>query len=226
MSKMKRYAIYFAPPAGPLMQAAAAWLGWDVEAGRAVAQPAIDGIEPATRAPRKYGFHATMKAPFRLAVGYGPDDLAEALSAEAAALGAVELPGLRLDALGGRFLALRPDGAEADLGALCAEVVTRFEPFRAPLTNEEAAKRKPESLTPRQRELMAVFGYPYVFDEFRFHMTLSGDLPPEELARLQAAAGDWFMPHLPRPFAVDALCLYGEDEAGRFHLLSRHALAS
>lgn len=226
MSKMKRYAIYFAPPAGPLMQAAAQWLGWDVEAGRAVAQPAIEGIEEATRAPRKYGFHATMKAPFRLAPGVSTDDLAEALSAEAALLGAVELPGLRLEALAGRFLALRPDGSEADLGALCAEVVTRFEPFRAPLTNEEAAKRKPESLTPRQRELMGVFGYPYVLDEFRFHMTLSGDLPPEELARLRAAAEDWFTPHLPRPFAVDALCLYGEDEAGRFHLLSRHALAS
>lgn len=226
MDQMKRYAIYFAPPAGPLMQAAAEWLGWDVEAGRPAPQPPIEGLEEATRAPRKYGFHATMKAPFRLAPGVDADDLAEALAAEAAHLAAVELPGLRLDALGGRFLALRPDGSEAALGALCAEVVTRFEPFRAPLTEAEIAKRRPETMTPRQRELLGVFGYPYVLDEFRFHMTLSGDLPPEELARLRAAAEDWFTPHLPRPFAVDALCLYGEDEAGRFHLLSRHALAS
>lgn len=226
MSKMKRYAIYFAPPAGPLMQAAGAWLGWDVAAGRAVAQPAIDGIEPATRTPRKYGFHATFKAPFRLAAGYGPDDLAEALSAEAATLGAVDLVGLRLDALGGRFLALRPEGDETGLRALCAEVVTRFEPFRAPLTEAEIARRHPERLTPRQCALLDAFGYPYVLEEFRFHMTLSGDLPPEDLARLRAAAGDWFTPHLPRPFRIDALCLYGEDEAGRFHLLSRHALAS
>lgn len=226
MSTMKRYAIYFAPPAGPLMQAAAEWLGWDVEAGRTVAQPAIAGIEEATRAPRKYGFHATMKAPFRLAPGVSADDLAEALSAEASVLGAVELPGLRLETLGGRFLALRPDGDEHALGALCAEVVSRFEPFRAALTNEETAKRNPLSLSPRQRELMATYGYPYVLDEFRFHMTLSGDLPPDELARIRAAAEAWFTPHLPRPFAVDALCLYGEDEAGRFHLLSRHTLAS
>lgn len=222
--KIKRYALYFAPAPGRLMQAAAEWLGWDVEAGRAVAQPAIAGIEAATAAPRKYGFHATLKAPFRLATGATPDDLAEALGAAAHHIAPVALPGLGVASLGERFLALRPDGGEADLGALCAEVVTEFEPFRAPLTNEEAARRNPASLSPRQRELMEAFGYPYVFEEFRFHMTLTGDLPAPELARFQAEAEAWFGPHLPRPFLVDQLCLYGEDEAGRFHLLSRHRL--
>ena len=222
---MKRYALYFAPAARGLHRAAASWLGWDAEAGCAVAQPEVEGIAAATATPRKYGFHATLKAPFRLAAGHGPDDLAEALAHAARQIAPVDLPGLGVARLGGRFLALRPEGNEAGLEALCAEVVTRFEPFRAPLTDDELARRRPENLSPRQRDLLVAFGYPYVFEEFRFHLTLSGDLPAAELARLEPLARDWFAAHLHRPFAVDQLCLFGEDGAGRFHLLSRHTLS-
>jgi putative phosphonate metabolism protein len=225
MEQMKRYAIYFAPPAGPLMQAAADWLGWDVEGGRTVPQPPIAGLADATAAPRKYGFHATLKAPFRLAEGVQPDDLAEAMAAQAAHLAPVTLDGLRIDVLAGRFLALRPEGDETALRDLCAEVVTRFEPFRAPLTTEEIARRNLSGLSPRQQELTARFGYPYVLEEFRFHMTLTGDLPAPDLARFAAEAEAWFGPHLTRPFPIGQICLYGEDQAGRFHLLSRHTLS-
>lgn len=223
--EIKRYALYFAPAERGLMQAAAAWLGWDAEAGCAVTQPEVEGIAAATEAPRKYGFHATLKAPFRLAAGHGPDDLAEALGHAASQIAPVDLPGLGVARLGGRFLALRPEGNEQGLEELCAEVVTRFEPFRAALTPEELAKRRPESLSARQRDLLVAFGYPYVFEEFRFHMTLSGDLPEAELDRLEPLAREWFAPHLRRPFAVDQLCLFGEDGAGRFHLMSRHTLS-
>jgi len=221
---IERYALYFAPADRRLWQAAAAWLGWDAEAGCAVEHPAVAGLAAATAAPRKYGFHATLKAPFRLAAGRSADDLAEALGHEAALLAPVELPGLGVAPLAERFLALRPEGNEAGLMRLAAEVVTRFEPFRAPASQAEIARRRPEALLPRQRDLLTAFGYPYVFEEFRFHMTLTGDLPAAELARLRPEAEAFFAPHLSRPFLVDQLCLFGEDDAGRFHLLSRHAL--
>ena len=221
---MKRYALYYAPADRGLWQAGAAWLGRDAETGQAVPHPEVAGLDVATLAPRKYGLHATLKAPFRLAAGVGADDLAEALAHAAAQIAPVVLPGLAVASLGGRFLALRPEGSEAGLMDLAAEVVTRFEPFRAPLTEAELARRKPETLSPRQRDLLVAFGYPYVFEEFRFHMTLSGDLPEAELARLAPEAEAFFAPHLARPFAVDQLCLFGEDESGLFHLLSRHRL--
>jgi hypothetical protein len=34
-----------------------------------------------------------------------------------------------------------------------------------------------------------------------------------------------FAPVLPHPFRIEDLCLFGEDAAGRFHLLHRYALA-
>ena len=69
----RRYAIYYAPRTGAFASAAAGWLGWDVETGQPVPHPALSGLEwpvaDLTRAPRKYGFHGTIRAPFRLDEG-------------------------------------------------------------------------------------------------------------------------------------------------------------
>ena len=219
---MKRYAIYYAPPLGAFAQAGAAWLGWDAAAGAPVPQP-DPGLAAVTVAPRKYGFHGTLKPPFRLAEGQSFTALHTAVATLATHLAPVTLPGLRLRDLDG-FLALTPEGDQAPLHALAAEVVTALEPFRAPLTAAEIAKRRPERLTPRQRDLLDAYGYPFVLEEFRFHLTLSDRLP--EPTALAAQAQAHFAPHLPRPFTIDALCLFGEAADGRFHLMQRHPLTA
>ena len=226
MQDIRRYAIYYAPPPGDFARAAADWLGRDLAAGAPVAQPAVPGLDLAaiTADPRRYGFHGTLKPPFRLAAGRVADELAEALGAFAAPLPPLEFPGLRLARIGG-FLALVPEGETATLAMLAARVVTEFEPFRAPLSAEDRARRHPETLSRRQVELLDTFGYPFVLEEFRFHLTLSDKIAdPVQAEALATAAEAHFVPHLPRPFRVDALCLCGEDAAGRFRLLSRHPL--
>ena len=72
--------------------------------------------------------------------------------------------------------------------------------------------------------MLGRWGYPYVLEEFRFHLTLSGSLGPAEVDAVMGVLGPWLAPLLPRPFVIEDLCLFGEDAAGRFHLLSRHAL--
>lgn len=222
MDQMKRFAIYYAPRNGAFADAAAAWLGWDLARGCAVAQPAIDGLLDLTADPRKYGFHGTIKAPFRLAEGVAAADLAAGVAQLAQSVRAVQMPGLQLVMLEG-FLALIP-GPDPDLSDLAAEVVRVLDPFRAPLTEAEVARRRPERLSPRQRDLLAVYGYPYVIEEFQFHLTLSGRLDVEDALRLQAAADAHFVGLIPQPFVLQDLCLCGEDQAGRFHLLHRYAL--
>lgn len=227
MEDFRRYAVYFAPRYGAFADAVASWLGWDPMRGVAVAHPDLAGlpmpVADLTGEPRKYGFHGTIKAPFRLAAGVGFSDLQAEVSALAARLRPVVTPGLRLAALKG-FVALLPEGDEADLLELGAEVVTRLDHLRAPLTEAEVAKRRPERLSARQRELLGRWGYPYVLEEFRFHLTLSGSLGPAEVDAVMGVLGPWLAPLLPRPFVIEDLCLFGEDAAGRFHLLSRHAL--
>ncbi|KAF0174642.1 MAG: hypothetical protein FD162_1080 [Rhodobacteraceae bacterium] len=224
---MKRYAIYYAPEAGAFADAAAAWLGWDVRAGQAVAQPQLDLPRPLadiTAEPRKYGFHGTIKPPFRLAEAVTPDLLHDAVASLAASLRPVALPGLQMVNLEG-FLALIPQGDTAALQALAAEVVRVLDPYRAPLTAAEIARRRPDRLTPRQRDLLAVYGYPYVMEEFRFHLTLSGPLGGDEAAITEAATRH-FAGVVPQPFRLADLCLFGEDAMGRFHLLHRYALTA
>lgn len=225
MKQMKRFAIYFAPRDGAFAEAAASWLGWDAARGCAVAQPDGTDLARLTADPRKYGFHGTMKPPFRLVEAASPDDLAQAVAQLARGLHAVEMPGLRMTLLEG-FLALIAQGDTTELQALAAKVVRALDGFRAPLTEAEIALRRPDRLSPRQRELLAVYGYPYVMEEFQFHLTLSGRLEAPDAPALHAAAAQHFAGLLPQPFRVEDLCLFGEAEDGRFHLLHRYPLSA
>jgi putative phosphonate metabolism protein len=227
MTQFKRYAIYYAPRRGAFAEAAASWLGWDAAGAVAVVQPDLPGLlrplPDLTAAPRKYGFHGTIRAPFRLGQGVTEAMVQDAVSGLARRLAAVRFAGLQLARLGG-FLALVPEGDEAPLLALGAAVVEGLDPLRAALNPQEYARRKPDRLTARQRALLDRWGYPYVMEEFRFHLTLSDDLPAREAEAVAAVAEDWFAPVLPRPFVIEDLCLFGEDGEGRFHLIGRHGL--
>ena len=220
---MRRYAVFFAPPEGALSDTAARWLGWDAQRGCTVAHDASErDLDAATAEPRRYGFHGTLKAPFRLAGGTDRHGLERAVADLARRTGPVAAGPLRLRRIGA-FLALVPDEPLRALAALASDVVDALEPFRAPLTEAEIARRKPASLTPRQRDLLDRYGYPYVREEFRFHLTLAGPLA-KTAPHLASLAEERFAPWLGTPFRLDDLCLFGEDEGGRFHHLSRHAL--
>lgn len=222
----RRYAI-FAAPEGGLGDAGSHWLGWDAARGAALPQPEVAGLPrplaEITEAPRKYGFHATIKPPFRLAEGASPEDLAWATEALCLRLSPVVLAGLRLTRIGG-FLALVPETDTNDLFDLAARVVEALDAFRAPPTADEIARRDPARLTPRQRDYLDRWGYPFVMDEFRFHLTLTGKLPPDDAEVVARVLAPWIVPHLPCPFAVDSLCLFGEAPDGRFHLIHRYTL--
>lgn len=225
---MKRFAVYYAPRPGDLAARTAAWLGWNPETRREVTQPDLPALlcPPAelTRDPRKYGFHGTIRAPFRLAEGISPADATAAVEALAARLAPVTCDGLQIEDLHG-FLALIPQGCDDALQALAAAVVEGTDHLRAPLTEAEISRRKPDRLSPRQRELLHRWGYPFVMEEFQFHLTLTDKLPEGQRAPVIAALQYHLFPVLPRPFAIEDLCLFGEDRDGRFHLLHRAALS-
>ena len=169
---MTRYAVYAVPGAGPNPPTDAVNLRDAVENWFA-----RRGARAVTVDPRRYGYHATLKAPFRLAEGTTEHDLVQAAGAFAAARDAVVLRHVA-PAVIGRFRALVPAADPHDANALAADVVRHFEPFRAPLTDAERERRRPERLSDRQRELLDAYGYPYVLDEFRLHITLTDALDP------------------------------------------------
>ncbi|KJV09340.1 hypothetical protein VZ95_12130 [Elstera litoralis] len=210
-----RVALYWTPPEGqPLTELAARWLGRDAR-GRWV-PPLKLGLEEAaweaiTDAPRRYGFHATLKAPFRPAAGVGLPEIERATEALAQSLSPVPLD-LAVQSLGS-FLALCPINPPDALSALAGRCVEALDPLRAPLTEAEIAKRGP-NLSPRQADYLRRWGYPYVFNEFRLHLTLTGSLPEPARADALTRLSNAFTPHLGTPQTLSDLSLFLEAEAG------------
>lgn len=225
----QRFAVYHAPPLGALSDRAAGWLGWDAARGEEPAPFVPDGLplpaEELTARPRKYGFHATLRAPFRLRADLGFADLDSALERLADRIEPVTLDGLAVAALGS-FIALVPRGDTALLAAFAAQVVTGTNDLRAPLTDDDIARRRPERLSAGQRSNLERWGYPFVLDAFRFHMTLTGPVEDRLRGPVTEALGAAFDPVLPRPYVIDELCLFGERGDGHFVLVKRYALSS
>jgi len=223
-----RYAVYVTPPPGPLADAAAAWLGWDAAEARARAHPDLPGlprpVAEITATPRKYGFHGTVKPPFRLAEGTTEAGLRDAVRALCARLAPVEIPRLEVGALG-PFLGLLPSGDTAPLDSLAANIVEGLDPWRAPPDAAELARRRAAGLTERQEANLVRWGYPYVMGEFHFHMTLTGPLPKAEREPVRAALADHLGPRVPAPYRIDDLTLAGEGADGCFRHLARVPLS-
>lgn len=227
MDGFTRYALFVAPPPGPLADWAARWLGWDPVAGTKRGHPVVHGlprhISEITASPRKYGFHGTVKPPFRLAEGHDVADLHAAAEALCAALPPVRLAGLRPVRLD-RFLALIPSEPSPELAVLAARAVEGLDAFRAPPEEDELARRRKSGLTSRQEVLLNQWGYPYVMEEFRFHLTLSSAMPEAEANQTLAALKPHLAPLIEGPFRIGSLCLFGEGQDGRFRNLHRYRL--
>lgn len=222
-----RFAIY-AAPGSALRERAEQWLGRSVT-GDPVAPGLPDGwtreaIDAITVDARRYGFHGTLKAPFRLAEGRTPDELDAAVARFAAGQDATVIPSLALARLGG-FFALVPGEETSGLHALAGKVVTGLDEFRSPATEDEIARRNPAALSPRQRDLLSAWGYPYVLDEFRFHLTLTDRIPDGRRPEVESVLNGWFADLLGADVAIDALAVFIEDEPGApFRLRGLHPL--
>lgn len=223
-----RYAIYYAPDAGSLLwQLASRWLGRDAASGAALDQPVFPALAACdfadlTADPRHYGFHATLKAPFELAEGRteskliaATEEFAEPRSSFVATIAPRAL---------GRFLAFQIAGPCPAMAALEADCVRAFEPFRAPLSEADLARRRRARLTPQQDANLVTWGYPYVFEDFRFHMTLTGAIADEGLRqRVLTAALDYFA-DVPASHTFGAISLFRQpDRASPFTIVETFA---
>ena len=215
-----RIALYWAPELDdPLHQLGSAWLGRDAETGATLPQPVVPGLDLAeiTAEARGYGLHATLKAPFRFAAPYA--EVRAACMALAARTRAFELPRLAPVDLGG-FIALREAVPSVALNAFADACVGELDRFRLPPTAAEYARRRPERLTPRQRDMLDAWGYHYVFEEWMFHVTLSRRVSEAERAALLPAIEAHFAPALARPRFVRALCLFTQAAPGAPFLIA------
>lgn len=226
-----RYAVYFAPTEqSALYRAGTHWLGRDVATGEPLPAPKLpEGLSERdwrviTESPRRYGFHATLKPPFSLAAGLSLDDLRGALHDLASVQTCFHAPHLRLGKLG-RFLALILSEESAAFNELAAACVRELDRFRAPATESDIARRLRPEMPAKEREHLLRWGYPYVFDTWKFHMTLTNSLDQPLLTQIHEHLENEMVDVCKSPLYVDSVCLYQEPRAGEpFRLIERFSL--
>jgi len=224
----ERYAIYYAPkPDSRFWDKASAWLGYDASSREVIARRSLPGLEDLdldilTAEPNGYGFHATLKAPFEMATWRSEAELLDQVRRTAAQLPAFEAP-IGPAALG-RFLAFQLQSPSPEMNALHALCVREFDGFRAPLSEADLARRRKRPLTPEQDAQLLEWGYPYVFDDFRFHMTLTSAISDDVVrARVLAVLEDYFAEET-GAHRFDGLAVFKQDDRqAPFHILERYA---
>lgn len=216
-----RYAIYFTPPASsPLWHQGSLWLGRDAHSGHSLPQPRLCGIDPErlanlTRRPRHYGFHATMTPPFRLMKGTTAGQLRDALDDFTSRHRPLTLPLLELAQISD-FFCLRPVRHCQPLQLLAAYCIREFDRFRAILTPSEMARRRAAVLNGQEKRNLELWGYPYVFEQYRFHLTLTARMAAgKECESVHRVLAETFNPLLKEPLVIDALSLFVEPAAGQ-----------
>jgi putative phosphonate metabolism protein len=224
MAAFPRYAIYYmAAPGSDLDRFGAQLLGYDAFSGEELPFP--DGVAPdwreLTRDPRKYGFHATLKAPLALAQGRRETELVAACEAFADTSRPIPLIRPVVDSISG-FLAVVPAQRSSELERLAADCTIEFDSFRGALTPEDRARRNPSALTPRQREHLERWGYPYVMEDFRFHMTLTGRLDATRREPILTMLRDRFAAIGLATLAIDRIALCRQDQANSQFRIVRH----
>ena len=223
---MTRYALYFAPPPDSILwHLGSSTIGYDAHKAQDIGFPdhpifKSEDARPITTEPRKYGFHATLKAPFTLQNGKTADDLLAATAEFVRTQRAFHFPEMHVSTLG-NFIALVPKHPCAPLQNLAAETVRYFEPFRASLTESERQKRLQSALSARQIQYKDQFGYPYIFEEFRFHMTLTGPLAEPQRSEWLAAL-QYLFTALPQPLLCDSIALFKQNSPEERFTLTRH----
>ena len=226
-----RYAIYFAPEEGSALdELGRFWLGRNNESFGALQVPEIDGMteelwKEVTEFPRLYGFHATLKPPFALESRYSREYLVAYAMSFAASVGPIKLPKLKL-VRKGKFFALVPDGDFEAARRLSDRCVQEFDEFRTPQSLEDEKRRRKAGLTPNQEEMLEKWGYPYVFEEFEFHMTLTNAIEDPELAdKLEAVLKPLVEKACAESVTVKDICLfYQEGRSVPFELIERFPL--
>ena len=227
MATYPRYAIYYADAPGSVLDRfGASLLGYDAYSGEELPFPG--GVPPdwreLTQDPRKYGFHATLKAPMSLAAGRTEAQLVAACELFADAARPVPLIRPVVDSISG-FIAVIPSEPSPGLERLAADCTRAFDFFRAPLTPEDRARRNPAKLTARQCDYLDRWGYPYVMEEFRFHMTLTGRLPAERRDYVVAMLRSRFAAIDLAAREIDRIALFRQDDApSRFGIIGHWPL--
>jgi hypothetical protein len=226
-----RYAVFFVPSShSDLYRFGSSVVGYDCYTGATVDHPVEFNTNPVawrkiTEEPRRYGFHATLQGPFYLSPSCTEAQLVNAVHSFAGLGYAVPTIKPAVQMLSG-FAAIVPLKPEPNLDALVTSCTTIFEAYRAPMTPQERARRIALGLNRSQIQNLDRWGYPFALSNFRFHMTLTGQIQASRREEILAVIKKCFRRMLGnRQISVDRIALVKrESSLASFRVVSQVTL--
>lgn len=219
--KFKRYAIYYIPEMdAEFYKSGTKWLGWDVFTGKKI----VNNKDHITKNARRYGFHGTLYPPFELKSKINFNDFEKSVDQFAKNKKAFDMGKGKITNLD-QFIAICFNESEKKLKFFAADCIKYFHKYRKYPSQNELEKRRKIGLTKRQEKNLVEWGYPFVMEEFKFHMTLTGHLQDNEKKLIESKLKKIFISSFNNPIKFNSICLLGEDADNFFHFINRFYLS-
>ena len=238
MTNYKRVAIYFLPKKNSSLENFGKnLLGRDINKKKKISLTRrqkyfinrgftyFDELKDYCEEPAKYGFHATLKAPFRLKRNVKTKNFYDVISHIAAQHSRFKIKGLKI-VYSKKFTFITSRKPNKLLINLENDLVKHLDTFRAELNKTEIKKRIPDSLTFKQNKYLKEWGYPFVFDQFKFHMTLMNQ-NNNKLSNKQKLELEKLIYKISNNvIEFNEISLLGENKNGHFEEIKRFKLNS
>ena len=222
----KRYAIYYVPSENSELDLfGKCWLGWDPYKGVETTKsdlsklPSFKKFSSLVLTPKQYGFHGTIKAPFRLKNEYTYNDLENKVREISKQIHSFYFDQLIIKKLG-NFIGLIPTN-NLKINAVSNKFVEELDYLRDELSESEIKKRKPHKLTSNQKQMLFKWGYPYVFDEFKFHLTLTSKLNVVEIDDVLRSLQNILKQVNLNKISFNNICIFGQKSDEKFYFVQR-----
>lgn len=226
---MKRLAIYYTPEeSSSLAGEAAIWFGRDIYSTTRAAGAGANNLNDTfianiTKSPSHYGFHATLKPPFTIENADVIEEISLLLETFANSREAFIIPDFEVKMLNS-FFCLRPKTVSNQLHSIANELVTQFDHFRLPAGQAELEKRRSSGLTRNQEQMLLKWGYPYVMEEYRFHLTLTGMIEKQFRQAVAQELSERFTSDILESVEFDRISLFLEDNCQPLHCIAHFPL--
>ncbi len=222
----KRYAIYYVPSENSELDLfGKCWLGWDPYKGEETTKsdlsklPSFKKFSSLVLTPKQYGFHGTIKAPFKLKNEYTYNDLENKVREISKQIHSFYFDQLIIEKLG-NFIGLIPTN-NLKVNAVSNKFVEELDYLRDELSESEIKKRKPHKLTSNQKQMLFKWGYPYVFDEFKFHLTLTSKLNVVEIDDVFRSLQNILKQVNLNKISFNNICIFGQKSDEKFYFVQR-----
>ena len=222
----KRYAIYYVPSENSELDLfGKCWLGWDPYKGVETTKsdlsklPSFKKFSSLVLTPKQYGFHGTIKAPFRLKNEYTYNDLENKVREISKQIHSFYFDQLIIKKLG-NFIGLIPTN-NLKINAVSNKFVEELDYLRDELSESEIKKRKPHKLTSNQKQMLFKWGYPYVFNEFKFHLTLTSKLNVVEIDEVFRSLQNILKQVNLNKISFNNICIFGQKNDEKFYFVKR-----